>query len=317
MPLVSVLIPAHRPAFFETCVASVMTQTLTDFELLIGDDSVGDEIHSILSQWDDPRIQYSRHPAAAADPSNSRERLLSLARGAYVKFLSDDDMLFPQALETQVQAAQTNDAGLVFTNHCLFDTAGQLTGMSELIGKGKTELVAGPVMFLQMIGRMNNFIGPLSNVLFERAALCQFDTPFCLDGQLLRFHGDVAAYMNFAQRDFKIVGVGELGTAVRRHAAQYRHAGRAHWSAGLFEWELLLRWAIQHQRLTSEEYLAAMQALFGTYQGAGAAYSELQLFLPLRAAPGADGFLGQAFREVLKLAYLSIDLRRLAATPAL
>jgi len=104
---------------------------------------------------------------------------------------------------------------------------------------------------------------------------------------------------------------------VRRHAAQYRHAGRAHWSAGWFEWELLLRWAIQHQRLTSEEYLAAMQALFGTYQGAGAAYSELQLFLPLRGAPGADGFLGQAFREVLKLAYLSIDLRRLAATPAL
>lgn len=312
MPIVSVLIPAHRPAFFETCVASVMTQTLTDFELLVSDDSAGDEIQAILSKWDDPRIRYIRNPAGAVIPGGSRDQLLDLACGKYVKFLSDDDMLFPESLEAQVQAAVAGDAKLVFANHCFFDAAGQLTGMSEVIGKGKAEPVAGAVMFQQMIGQMNNFIGPLSNVLFDLAALRRLETPFCIDGERLRIRGDVAAYMNFAQRDFKIVGLGHLGTAVRRHPGQHSRAGQAYDSAGWFEWELLLRWAIQQQRLAPQEYVQAMQTLFGTYQGAGVSYMELHLFLSLRGEAGTDGFLGHAFREVMKLAYLSIDLRRLA-----
>ena len=245
-------------------------------------------------------------------PGGNRDRLLAMARGKYVKFLSDDDMLFPESLAAQVQAAESTGAQLVFTNHCFFDAAAQLTGMSEVIGKEKIELVPSTVMFQQMVGRMNNFIGPLSNVLFDLAALRQFDTPFGIDGQPLRFHGNVAAYMNFAQRALKIIGLGHLGTAIRRHPAQYRQAGQAHDSAAWFEWEVLLRWAIQLQQLPPPNYMEAMQALFAAYQGPGAKFSELNLFVTLHGAPGSQGFLGQEFREVLKLAYLSIEFRRLS-----
>ena len=318
MTLVSVLIPAYRPAFFETCVASVMTQSHTDFELLVDDASAGGEIETILAKWDDERIEYRRAlPQAQAIPGSGRERLLDRARGQYVKFLSDDDMLFPESLEMQLRAAEASDAKLVFSNYCFFDAAGQLLGLSEAVGKGQAEPVSSALLFQQLLGRMNNFIGPMSNVLFEHAALREFDTPFCIAGRRLRIHGNIAAYLNFAQRDFKIVGLGHLGAAVRRHPGQYSHAGKPYSSAGWFEWELLLRWAIEHRRLSEAEYVPAMNALFGAYQGAGAAYDELQLLRSLRGAPGADGFLGEAFREVLRLAYLSIDLRaQLAASAA-
>jgi len=311
MPSVSILIAAQRPAFFEIAMTSVMTQLFTDFELLVCDSSAGEEIQTVLAKWDDARIRSWRDTAVAGQPVAARQSLLAQASGRYVKFLGDQDMLFPEALVRQMEAATASDAKLLFTNHCFFDAAGQLAGLSEVVGKEKTEVVPSAVMFQQMAGRMNNFIGSPSNVLFDAAALRQLDEPFGLEGIRLRMHGAVAAYLQCADADFKIVGLGHIGTAIRSEPPPSGQVSRVVDPAAWFEWEWILRWVRQHQRLTQAQYEQSLQALFGEYQGPGAGFSELALFVPLRGAAGAQGFLGPEVREVMQLAYLSGDLRRL------
>ncbi len=317
MPTVSVLIPAPRADFLEACIASVITQTYDDFELCVGDDigdgSGGDAVAAIVSKWDDPRIRYSPTPAGF-DVAAERARLLRLAAGRYVKILSGDDILFPDALAKLVEAAGTTGAALVFSNHCFFDPAGQLTGVAEVVAKDRIEPVSDSLIYRHLIGKMTNFVGPLSNVLFDLEALRRLDGAFAIDGLALRFHEAVAAYANCAYAGYRIAGTGYVGTAIRRHSAElHLDASKPYFSTSWFEWELLLRWTMQQHQLTQPDYIEAMQKLFAAYQGPAAGFPEMRLFLMLRGSPGPDGFLGEAFREVMRLAYFSIDLRRASA----
>jgi glycosyltransferase involved in cell wall biosynthesis len=91
-PLVSILIPAYRPRFFAQALASARSQHHDSVEIVVGDDSPGDEIAAIVRAASDPRIRYERHEPALGFAGNFT-RVFSLSRGQFVKFLNDDDVL--------------------------------------------------------------------------------------------------------------------------------------------------------------------------------------------------------------------------------
>ena len=119
-PSVSILIPAFRPTWINEAIQSALAQTFTDFELIISDDSADDEVEKLVSTWSDRRLQYFRNPTRGA-PGSNRDFLISRARGEYIKFLFDDDFLYPHSLELLLSMASRTGCALAFHSRNIVD----------------------------------------------------------------------------------------------------------------------------------------------------------------------------------------------------
>ncbi len=105
---VSVVIPTYNGAdFIRETLVSVFKQTYTGFEVVVSDDGSTDETIKIAESFEDPRLRIveDRSHVGAAGNWN---RALSHARGEYVKIPAQDDLMYPQNLEVQVDALDTN-----------------------------------------------------------------------------------------------------------------------------------------------------------------------------------------------------------------
>ncbi|MEO8137187.1 MAG: glycosyltransferase family A protein, partial [Betaproteobacteria bacterium] len=94
-PLVSIAIPSSNPRYFGECVDSALAQTYPHVEIVICDDSDGDAIPGMVAARTGQKpIRYEKNAPRLRARLNY-EKCLSLARGDYVKFLNDDDVLEP------------------------------------------------------------------------------------------------------------------------------------------------------------------------------------------------------------------------------
>ncbi len=112
VPLVSVCMPAHRDStFFREALRSVLDQTLTDFEVIVGDDSGGD-LEAAVLEADDARVRYVANPTQLGFVGN-HEATIDAARGQYIAVLHDDDRHHPTYLERMVGVLEADpDLGL-------------------------------------------------------------------------------------------------------------------------------------------------------------------------------------------------------------
>lgn len=102
MPLVSVLLATHDDArFLREAIASVLTQSLTDLELILVDDASTDETAQLLEGLEDPRLVVVRNQKQLGLAA-SLNRGLDRAVGRYVARLDADDIALPDRLERQV-----------------------------------------------------------------------------------------------------------------------------------------------------------------------------------------------------------------------
>ncbi len=114
-PLVSVIVTTmDRPEFLKDAVDSLVRQTYENWEAIIVNDG-GDDIGDWITTADPTgRIHYIRHPQNCG-LSAARNTGISLSSGEILCYLDDDDRLFPDHLETIVDAMQTNNTSLVYT----------------------------------------------------------------------------------------------------------------------------------------------------------------------------------------------------------
>lgn len=116
MPKVSVLMPIYKtPEFFlKEAIESILNQTFKDFEFLILDDCPEDTIcEKVVSSFTDNRIQYFRN-IKNLGISETRNRLLSLAKGEYIAVMDHDDISLPERFEKQVNFLDAHpDIGVV------------------------------------------------------------------------------------------------------------------------------------------------------------------------------------------------------------
>ena len=96
---ISVIIPSrNRLGYLQEAIASVQHQTYEDCEAIIIDDASNDGTSAWLRSLVDPRIRSFRFEENR-ERSASRNYGLEKARGQWVLFLDDDDLLEPRALE--------------------------------------------------------------------------------------------------------------------------------------------------------------------------------------------------------------------------
>jgi glycosyltransferase involved in cell wall biosynthesis len=123
-PRVSVVMPTYNRAdFVLEAIDSVLSQSYSDFELIVVDDGSVDNTKSSIEKYTDERLIYIGQKNMGR--SNARNRALSQARGDYIAFLDSDDMYLPGKLALQVEFLDEHpEIGMLYTSAICVDEAG-------------------------------------------------------------------------------------------------------------------------------------------------------------------------------------------------
>lgn len=124
-PAVSIVMPCHNAApYLAETLASIRSQSYSDWEVIVVDDGSVDDPETIVSSFGDERFRLLAIPASGG-PSRPRNLGISEARGQLIFFFDADDIMLPGKLEAQVSCFERNPTlALLFSNFCIVDAAG-------------------------------------------------------------------------------------------------------------------------------------------------------------------------------------------------
>ena len=100
----SFVLPAYKATYLQQAMQSILSQTYSDFELIVVDDCSPEDIEGIVSGFKDERISYFRNEKniGGHDLVGQWNKCLSYAEGEYVILATDDDLYAPEFLKTFV-----------------------------------------------------------------------------------------------------------------------------------------------------------------------------------------------------------------------
>lgn len=115
-PLVSIILPVYNgEATLGATLDSLLAQTFTDYELVVGIDGTSDGSQAIVEGYDDPRIRLIVHPENLGLAENVNALLAALhPESLYVAMAEQDDVYVPERLALQVAVMEAQpEVGLV------------------------------------------------------------------------------------------------------------------------------------------------------------------------------------------------------------
>lgn len=113
-PLVSVCVPTYNGReHLKECLDSIRTQSYRDFEVVVCDDQSSDGTLALARELahDDPRFRFIANPRRFGLVGNWNN-CVAAARGAWIKFVFQDDLISPTCVERLLQACAAS--GLPF-----------------------------------------------------------------------------------------------------------------------------------------------------------------------------------------------------------
>jgi glycosyltransferase involved in cell wall biosynthesis len=124
-PLVTVVtVTYNSSAYVRDAIESVLSQTYSYLQYIIGDDCSTDNTWEIISGYNDARIEKYRNEANLKEYPN-RNKALGRAKGKYIIYIDGDDVILPHGIEYFVRqmeqfpiAAQLIQKG--YYNHIIF-----------------------------------------------------------------------------------------------------------------------------------------------------------------------------------------------------
>jgi glycosyltransferase involved in cell wall biosynthesis len=173
MAEVSVLIAAYKPSYFAEALRSALAQTQPGLEVVVVDDSMGDEIKRIVNETGDHRVRYSRNPEQLG-PAASHSRAIDEATAPILGLLNDDDVWEPTLAARLFAALQAEpDAVLAFGDHwVMLDGRKDDAASDELSRKWKRDALAGGLHRpFQRLAVIDKSVPLAVAALFRKAAL--------------------------------------------------------------------------------------------------------------------------------------------------
>jgi glycosyltransferase involved in cell wall biosynthesis len=263
---VSVLIPAFRPRYLGQAIASVLTQGMQDFEIVIGDDSGVDDVAAVVERFHDPRIRYVRTPGRVGGTENIRG-LWALAACDRIKLLFDDDLMLPNALvELSDELDRRPEASFSFGHRDVIDDAGRIQSEPRFIAPNEAVRMLHDDLSGRTVPRCINPIGEFSNVLINRSLGVDLDDIYRYRGFEIEMLGDVAFYLNASAKG-PAIGIGKTVGQFRKHAEQNSsHEFNPKFAKAVCEWELFVRGEHTAGVLTQAQALAGVDSLARLYE---------------------------------------------------
>lgn len=210
LPLVSLVIPAINPRFFERALRSAMSQGYGNLEIIVCDDSRGDEIEAIVSALVEQvgvAVRYVRNPRTLGLVGNLSQ-CLEEAQGEFIKFLCDDDHLFSTCIERQARMlASLEEVNLVLAQRLFWDADDlalpsrlENTPLSPICGLFKGE---------DLLAIFENFpvniLGGFSNAMFRRSDVQELLPALTQPGHCFVASLDFALYVCLLRRGNVVV----------------------------------------------------------------------------------------------------------------
>lgn len=114
----SVIIPIYNVEnYLRRCLDSLLSQTFTDYEVLLIDDGSTDASGNICDEYveKDRRVKVVHQKNQGV--SVARQRGLDMVQGKYVAFVDPDDFVQPNYLSAMINFAESDDADLVWCDY--------------------------------------------------------------------------------------------------------------------------------------------------------------------------------------------------------
>ena len=130
MEKVSVVMPAYNcEKYIKKSIASVISQTYQNWELLVCDDCSTDGTRAVVEALaeKEPRIKYYKIPENVG-ASEARNFGIEKATGRYIAFLDSDDTWHPNKLEKQLEFMHGKNCVLSCTAYEYVNENGEKTG---------------------------------------------------------------------------------------------------------------------------------------------------------------------------------------------
>ena len=152
--LVSIVMPSYNSeAFIAQSIDSVLSQTYTNWELIIVDDCSVDQTVNVIQSFSDIRIKLHRLDKNSG-AGIARNTAVSLARGRYIAFLDSDDLWRPEKLQKQLDFMRVNHLKFTFSFYDCIDENGNALG----------KRVTAPDKLTYNLLFFSNFVGNLTGI---------------------------------------------------------------------------------------------------------------------------------------------------------
>lgn len=259
-PLVSVLIPVYNGAqFLAETLSSVQAQTYRSLEIVLKDDGSTDGSLAIAADAAarDKRVRLVTDKPAG-DALANHVALAKMAKGRFVNFLHQDDLLHPEHIATLLEPLW-HDPGIVLASSARRTVGADGGEVRVEATLAHTPLHTGNVLMRgrdairHVVTGLANQIGEPSCVLF-RNNVVKPEAMFDFGGMRHVMLFDVALWFNLLRRG-KLYYHGTPLTSFRVHTRQLSRQNTTQYDA-VFEWAAVLRGAVELGALAPGPQLA-------------------------------------------------------------
>ncbi len=171
-PKLSVCIPVYNGAeFIKEAIDSVLSQSFTDFEIVVVDNQSTDNTISLVKSYSDSRIKLFVNDTNIGMIPNWN-KAMEYATGKYIKILPADDFIYPGCLEKQmkIMEADTNASiAMVGGRRNIIDETGKIL-FNRGFSKSECE-VSGFAAINKNARSGGNIIGEGAAVMFRKSIL--------------------------------------------------------------------------------------------------------------------------------------------------
>lgn len=167
-PLISVIMPVYNTApFLKEAIESILTQTETDFELILINDASNDSSSEVINQSNDSRIRIINNEKNLG-LAVSLNKGIRAATGKYIARMDGDDIALPNRFEEQLKIIKSADRRTVVCSTCLL-----IDETGNKIGKWKDDSkYQSPKEIRNQLPNNNCIVHP--SVMIRRDLLSEF-----------------------------------------------------------------------------------------------------------------------------------------------
>lgn len=202
-PLVSIVIPAYNPRYFHAALQSALNQSYRKTEIIVCDDSTGDEIGRAVADSSDDRIRYVKNPERLGGAKNYQQ-CFELATGEYIKFLNDDDLLYSQCVGKMVRCLQRYPSVTLVTSHRqpINEQGEAIRDLTATCRPVQDDSVIDGISACGMLlASKTNFVGEPTTTMFRKQDMESVKpTIMSLAGVPAKMNGDVVMWLNLLSK---------------------------------------------------------------------------------------------------------------------
>lgn len=173
-PKISIIVPYYNSELYlNKCISSILSQTLTDFELILVDDGSTDSSYSICKSFASKDSRILLLQKENGGQGSARNDALDLAKGIFIGFVDSDDYIDSNMYEVLYDNCIIHDAPLAICGYKTFRT--EKIAPSNLQNVGKKIFDKFSLMEAYLLTSLISS-GPC-NKLYDRKLFCNVKFP--------------------------------------------------------------------------------------------------------------------------------------------